>query len=436
MTRPAADLRAPWWRAAALPVALVALVLIMPLPLGGNRAAVWLASTAVCGLLVSALALRLVHAGRCLQIAALGDVIGPVLLALAFGMIQTLPLAPYLPAGWLALPDIGAALPRTISLVPEASLTGLLRLAGAVAFLALMLEVATAPQIARRIGWALFAAVVIHAVLALIAGPSGDARGGLAGPFANPNSFATFLGMGAVLGLALLPARGRSHPSRSGAAMMRRAGLWLCLGLVLLALLGTDSRMGVFATILGLAVVVAGQPRRLVTALGLGALLLGVLALSAGVLDRAVFLAEAVATRAEVYRQTLGLIAARPLAGYGLDAFAPAFELVHRPPLASTRLWDNAHSSYLTLWVELGLIAGSLPMLAALAVARRLLRQMRGAGPDAALPRAALAALILAAVHALVDFSLEIHANLLMLLALIALGLSQPSPEKRVHYTI
>lgn len=434
-------------------VGLVAIVVLAPLPVGSNRAAAWLVWTAVMAGLA---ALMLGQRALMPQRAAQGTLRAPELVAAAlalavWGAVQIVPGLGHDPAFWSGLPDTGTAPPATISLAPGATALAMLRIFGSALFLGLILRVAGRPDRALRMAWVIYAGIVAHAVWGLIAwrllgdihfwGAKTDYRGVVTGAFINRNSFATFLGMGACLGLSLMLDRGRRPQIRragggwASAERLTTLLLWIGFALVILALVGTQSRMGLFATACGLALVLmlapAGQTgrRRLWAALA-GVAVLGLLA-APGVLERSLFVAGAGEARAELYRQVWQMIRARPLAGYGLDAFAPAFELFHAPPVSAQYVWDLAHSSYLTLWVEAGLVVGSLPMLAGALALRRLARRaVPGAaeGAAGALARAGLGALTLGAIHALVDFSLEMQANLFLLLALVALGLA---PRRR-----
>ena len=128
----------------------------------------------------------------------------------------------------------------------------------------------------------------------------------------------------------------------------------------------------------------------------------------------------------ELYRQVLGMIADRPLTGWGLDCFPLAFELAHSPPVSSGLVWDHAHNSYLALWSEMGLIAGSAPMLGLFLIALRLWTTVRRSAPrPRPLAAAALGLIAAEAVHGLGDFSLEITGNLYLFLAALALGLAE-----------
>lgn len=431
---------------------LALIVVVAPLPVGSNRAVVWmlwstlvLATAAVYFWRLAILRRGLQQHGRFYP-----WLIGPPLLLLAYGAVQILPLGASLGLA-SALPGIDSPAPKTLSIAPDASRLALLRMTGSVMFFILMLEVAVRTSRARQMAWVLFASVTLYAVWGMVAlkvlgdthfwGPKTSYIGAATGPFINRNAFATFLGMGAVLGLALLfdklgtpqgrKARGSAltSPESIGAAL-----IWVALGLILVCLVMTQSRMGLLSAILGLGVVLIGAPRRtsdsrgrgyLVTVLSLAAL--GALAWVAagGVMDRTVYIAAAADERIEIYRQTLRMIAARPLTGYGADSFALGFEMFHRPTLSSAVTYEFPHSSYLTLWVDFGLIFGSLLVVAGGAAVLRLVHLVRHRTSDPWLPLAALAATVAFSTHALVDFGAEMQANLFLFLAILALGLAR-----------
>jgi len=337
-----------------------------------------------------------------------------------------------LPVGeWVARTPAGPIRLSGHSLDPGASWIGALRLAGLVAFFALALQLGGNTIRAERLGRWLFFGIVAQAAYALIAlNVLGDtflgfpkiAYEGLAtGTFVNRNTLATFLGMGLVLGLALLGAK------RQGRA--RRRVLWIGVIVIFIALLGTQSRMGLAATGIAAALTFGGRirPGRSTAVAGLALIVLLVAIFGQGLIERLMYVGASGQTRAELYAQILGMIRTVPLTGYGLDNFPLAYELFHAPPVTAEFVWDRAHSTYLSLWAECGVLAGSIPPLAAgLALAR--LYQTNAPTP---LHLAARAALILAGLHSLVDFSLEIPAVTYLLLALTALGLGQPDTTNR-----
>jgi O-antigen ligase len=386
---------------------------------------------------------------------------GLVALALCipgFALIQALPLgrASATLAAALAWPEAGGVDPAMpdpahISLLPGASALAALRVCFYIVFAFLALEIAGSRQRATQVGWWVFWGVVAHAAWALVAlNGLGDAglwgaktayEGAATGTFINRNGFATFLAMGACLGLALILEQGGALRPRRGDPMdtinLRRLdrlpGI-VGLATILLALVATQSRMGVLVGITGLVICSAvmtvkrtGRRTRplvilsaVVLAGGGGALIMA----GDGVIDRLVLVERAFETRFQGYAYALDLIRDRPLLGYGLDAFRPAFETVHRPPLPVSAIWDRGHSTYLSYWVETGLLVGSIPIVLGVLVAVRLATLLHRRTADVALPAAALAVLCLGALHSLVDFSLEMPANVILLITILALGVA------------
>ena len=167
----------------------------------------------------------------------------------------------------------------------------------------------------------------------------------------------------------------------------------------------------------GRAIVIAGA---VIATSGLvGAFLFG-----EAVLDRMIDTGSALDTRTDLYRQVIDLIFMRPWTGFGGGAFELAFPIVHRAPVPFDSVWDKAHNTYLTLWAELGLIFGTIPMVILMLVTWKLLRSLMHSRRDWMSQTVALAVIVAGAVHSLVDFSLEIQANTFMFIALIAAGLS------------
>ncbi len=129
-------------------------------------------------------------------------------------------------------------------------------------------------------------------------------------------------------------------------------------------------------------------------------------------------------SRMLLYQQVIDLIGLRPWTGFGGGTFEVAFPLVHQLPLTPDVTWNLAHNTYLALWAELGLVAGSLLILAfGYAAVRLVIGLLSGAGswtPQVA----ALAVIVQVAIHSTVDFSLEIPANTMMFIAIVATGLA------------
>jgi O-antigen ligase len=168
------------------------------------------------------------------------------------------------------------------------------------------------------------------------------------------------------------------------------------------------------------------------------ALILGVIGIFAVGQDlawRSFFVDRDSGGRAEVYRAVLAQIVERPLLGYGFDAFRPAFEWAGGDATASLTTWDRAHSTYLSHWFELGLIVGSIPIILCAVCLLRAWTLVRSRMYDYALPVAAVSVILSQGVHSTVDFSLEMPANVVLFLAIAALGITPRHRKGHREYT-
>ncbi len=409
--------------------ACLGVLLLAPLPRASNLAQAWLFWAAVLGLVMAILSAA--NARKAIT----GPARAMVLLGLVFAWFALFQAAP-LP-GWrgglpVATPG-GTVTLNHLSFAPGATAMAAVRALSYVIFFALMLQIARNPARARTFGKLVFAGVALQAAVAIadlkLLGDGGvffakRAFEGMAtGSFVNRNSFATFLGMGLVLGLSLY---GRARaPARLFSLRAERAAAGLGIVTIAAALMLTQSRMGIIAS-LAAALLVIWQTRQPARAKAVALVIGGGLVLGLGqfgVFDRLAALPVSDEHRAALYAQVATMIRARPLAGYGLDSFPLVYQMFHAPPVTANFVWQHAHSTYLALWAEAGVIFGSLPMLAGGLALRALWRRARAPLPGRSVALAGTAALLLAGVHSLVDFSLEIQANMFMLLALVALGL-------------
>lgn len=263
------------------------------------------------------------------------------------------------------------------------------------------------------------------------------------GPFINRNSFATFLAMGATLALALAidPQREASRRGRTQANPLKLdriiggALAFAPVPLFLSAVLLTGSRMGLFATLVGMgAVAVTGRRLKSIGRATLAGLLaLGAVALLAAfallfgqeTFERLGSTGASADVRGQLYANVLRMIADAPVLGHGLDSFPRAYQAYHAAPVSADLRWDQAHNTYLELWSELGVVVGSIPVLICLAALRVLWARARDPeDPRARLASAGVGCLCLGGVHSLVDFSLEMPANVYLLIFVCALGLA------------
>jgi O-antigen ligase len=424
------------WPGPVIMAATLAVALLSPIPSASNQPLAWMFWATILG---AAGALLVWAKGGILPTGPLRPVLVVALVFVGFALFQAAPFP-----GWRG--GISVDLPAGpvtfghLSIAPSATFLAALRLTSYVVFFTLMLHCARDARRAKTIGWVLFLGVGAQALYAIAAlemlGDSGllrmkTAYAGMAtGTFVNKNSLATYLGMGLVLGLALL---GKKQPRAGSVALRIRRGLGIAaLITILVALILSRSRMGIAASLTAALIVV------LRARLALGAAWVGAIVASTGAtalaslwyLDQLAARGADGSSRLELYRQVAAMIRTRPLTGFGLDSFPLAYQMFHAPPVTAGFVWDKAHSTYLTLWAEAGVILGSLPIVAAGIVALLLWRAQLRPAPGQSMALAGFAALLLGGLHSLVDFSLEIQANAFLLLALIALGLAGTTHSK------
>ena len=321
-----------------------------------------------------------------------------------------------------------------VSVNPAATwnrLMGLLAYGG-IFWLALHLSRARAHQVlvALAAGGLLYAA---YGLLDLL----NSGAGIVTSTFVNRNSYATYAGMTLFCGLGLV-VRGLVGRARAAVSLRRvvvdaltRLDASFGLGIITClvagsALLLTQSR-GAFVALCAAAVAFAWSCRR--TALmSSGAFVKAAAVCSIGLAFGIVGLAGEetlgrfadadvqASSRLAYYRTTWQAIADRPLLGTGYGTYADAFRAYNHPG-TGTDFLDKAHSTYLQMIMELGWPAalalyGGLALLA--------LRGLRGRSAVYAAVLASCSTLV--AVHALVDFSLEMPANAATYALLLGVG--------------
>jgi O-antigen ligase len=264
--------------------------------------------------------------------------------------------------------------------------------------------------------------------------------------FGNRNSFATYAGLGLIVGIALVLRLYRHNvPEAEGfrgfrigkflEVMGREGALLLSAAIVILvALLGTLSRGGVLATAAGLfALLALGYSRNrrdrgegldviafivavlVALFLGFGDRFLGRIA-SVGLEDASRLSVDAIVLRA---------IQDAPLLGFGYGTFADVFPMYRDQSISPFGVWDMGHNTYLEVLLGLGVLGGSA-LIAALGLL--LLKCLFAAvrrRRNATAPLVATSAGILVGLHALVDFSLQIEAVAITFMALLGAGVAQ-----------
>ena len=272
------------------------------------------------------------------------------------------------------------------------------------------------------------------------------------GTFINQNTAAAYFGSCAVVWSVLLwerarrqtperPFRWRAMVARLRIARPRRVLIALgMLVLCLLAMFMTGSRAGVVVSLLALIIGFTAffrrdLPRRtgLLTAFaGAGAVALIVLQLMGGTVNSR-FDVKGLADegRFDVYKSTLRMIADHPWFGTGQGTFAEAFPAYRSSNISVWGTWDMAHNSLLQIASDMGVPIAALVVVAWIVIFAVLVRGTLVRRSELLVPVAALAVALLAVLHSMVDFTLQIPGYAIVALALIGAGLAQSLTSRR-----
>ena len=453
---------APKWPNALVFHALVALILLAPLPLGAYPQWAWSAMAVACGgllyiwgllVLSRRLAFNAPPAFLLWSAAALG-------LAMLWGLLQTTAL---LPEDWRhpIWRDAAAALETplrgAVSLDPVAGRDSVLRMAAYAAIFWLAFQCGRDSRRASLALRALAAGAACYALIGLGVLFSGAEKvlwldkshypGAASGTFVNPNHFGAHCGLGLLCATTLLLRRlSPGWASRIGfrerlrfllVEFMPRNALMLAASLLLAAALALSLSRGAAAAtalaLLALMLLLAlrrGLSVRQLLPRLFGAALAGVLVLllAGQALERKLWeTGPDFASRAEIYTQTLAAIRERPLLGTGLGSFEAVYRS-HRT--AEIRPGARmAHNDYLELALELGIPAAALLVSSVLVLAAGCARGVWARRRDYEFPAAGVAACILMGAHSLVDFSLQIPAVAAAFSLVLGIATAQTQPK-------
>ncbi|MCM5559829.1 O-antigen ligase [Pleomorphomonas sp. JP5] len=434
--------------------ALVVTALLAPMPWGGIRAFFFMLYAVVVAVLGLSYAIGL-YRGHVRPRLPLSAFAVPVIL---FSLVIVWMLVTLLPLGLAAAPEWAALSPLAdltgrISIGPGATFDMLVRYLTYGLFFVLALQVAVEKKRAKTLFRVIYLGIAAHALIALASLsffgdvllflPKEAYIGDATGTFVNRNSFATFAAFGAIMGVALIFGVDEDDVSRSQLSrILTQLGFNVApLALIGLALAFSHSRMGMFVAALGagfvalIAVFRATGARRILAGMLIVAGLVtgAVLANTSGILfERMASVDRDADVRLAVYEQTLDLIAARPMSGYGGGTYEDAFRAVKSDPISPDVTFDAAHNLYLELAAELGIPAMIAVVLSVLLLAgTTAIAAMRR--ENWTIPAAAAAVVLAGSVHSLVDFSLQIPAIVLMMLLILALGFAQSRPIQQVE---
>ena len=268
----------------------------------------------------------------------------------------------------------------------------------------------------------------------------------LTSTFVNRNTAAVYFGACSTIWLLLLCERIRqrvlNERSNQDLTRINHEQLWLAqfvllltmMVICLLATFMTGSRAGVNVSLLGFVVAVVGFFYRdlvgrrgvfIAVGAGCGLALLTLYVLAGNVVAR--FYEDGLIdhTRLSLYRSTLRMIADRPWFGTGLGTFASAFPAYRSDDISMWGIFDRAHSTLLELAAEAGLPLASIVVIGWMIAFGVLAHGVRTRRRDRIIPAAALSVGLLAALHALVDFSLQIPGFAIVVFGLLGAGIAQ-----------
>jgi len=354
----------------------------------------------------------------------------------------------------MAADSLGRPVAGSISVNRDLTELALIRLITAASAFWLGLQLCRDATRAAGLIMALAAIGGCYAVYGLVALKTGQPAwldipsdgGRVTATFVNHNSFATFAGLTlvAVVGLLL-------DLYQREVIVGRRWRLWLASlievsgqrGAILVAgafvivvgLLLTGSRGGLLATGVGLVALVVLMARRhrhrrrrqLLAPMLLGLVLLAAMLFGFGgmVLGNLDEHGISDASRLSIYLLTWRSILDAPLLGFGYGTFADVFPLYRDRSISVIGVWGQAHDTYLELFQGLGLVFGALLIAAVALLAWRCIQGAARRRHHRFVPAVAASGACLVGVHAVVDFSLQIQAITLCLMALLGAGVAQ-----------
>ena len=306
-----------------------------------------------------------------------------------------------------------------------------------------------AHQLLGVIAWSGVAYAIYGIAFAFVDPATGTFRASpipLTSTLVNRNTAAVYFGACSAIWLLLVCEQIRQHVlderSNRDLTLINDRPLWLVQFILLLTMMVvcllatfmTGSRAGVSVSLLGFVVAVVGffyrdlvGRRVVIVALGSGCglALLTLYFLAGNVVTR--FYKDGLIdhTRLSLYRSTLRMIADHPWFGTGLGTFASAFPAYRSDEISMYGIYDRAHSTLLELAAEAGSPLASIVVIGWMIAFGVLAHGVRTRRRDRILPAAALSVGLLAALHSLVDFSLQIPGFAIVVFGLLGAGIAQ-----------
>jgi O-antigen ligase len=272
----------------------------------------------------------------------------------------------------------------------------------------------------------------------------------LTSTFVNRNSYATYAGLGLICTSGLIMvmitqavASGRAAGAEGVLRVIETVaekGWPLVVGWLaqLLALFLSHSRAGLLSTLLGLVtflIAAAGTravDRRLALAVGGvgGVLLAGFLVINGeAVVKRLLTTSLEEEDRPLVYERVTEAIHDAGSLGTGYGTFEEVFRFYRTPDIAGT--FAKAHNVYLENLLELGIPAALALFGVVVGLAALCIIGVRRRRQNAVYPCVGLGATVLVAVHAIVDFSLQIPAVTITYAFVMGIAVAQSWSSRR-----
>lgn len=421
---------------------LLATVLLSPIPFGAIFPWSYTLLALIVGALVLAWSASLLVSGARPPVTP-GMIALPLTLfaaAIAWALVQA---SPWVPDSWHnpvwaeTAARLGVEVQGTISVVPHATETAVMRLLSYAGIFWLGLQFGRSGDRARQVFVAMAVAGMIYAAYGLAVDLTGAQtilwydkeayKDNLTATFRYKNAYASYAGMGLICTVALLARvlgredfwhMGPRERLRSVLLLIFERSTYLLLAFTLIAsaLLLSDSRGGFLAAIVAIIVFAGALWRGKTFRVPYGrssvvALLVagGVfVAISGGnVLDR---LGETAGDdqRARIFAQTMDAISARPLTGWGLGSFESVF--ARYQDAGFEKRAGRAHNEYLDNALGLGIPAASALVLAIALIGLRCFRGSLTRRRDVYYPAAGCAIAVFIGVHSLVDFTMQVPA--------------------------
>ena len=269
--------------------------------------------------------------------------------------------------------------------------------------------------------------------------------------YPNPNHFAGFLEMTLAVGIGLLIGGLRDARTQTWKQYLKHVLEWifspkmrlrLMLCVIVIALVSTHSRMGntaffasmIITGLLGLALsrhATRGTVILLVSLIAIDVFIVGSwfgLEKLANRIEQTAVMhsanetTESVETRAEPAKYGIDLISDYPLFGAGPGSWYVAFPRYRGGDLS--HFFDYAHNDFVQFAAESGLIGGAiLVAIVVWSLAIALIAQFRRRDPlMRGLSFASIMGVISILIHSSVDFNLQIPANAMLFMVLLAFG--------------